>query len=324
MAQGIQGEVGNLNHQRVHIVAEHEKLLGLKIVAIIIIALGIVLFLGALYTVVTRSDAIIDNVRIFSLLDVMVAADVLAAVAGLFFFVGFGMWFLRGWAKSILLVLSMLSIVLYPLTGLLLISSVAENEWEVETSEIVSAIFTVLGIILSMFFLWYLSRPKVVLAFEAREMSLTKKKIRALEEKIELGRQQCNAGEITKAELSKLRSDCLAEERLLRAKIRHYEKVRLGRERKIKETALKKKEAKEEKLAKEEEKRSEKEEKKAERKAEKEEKKEAKEKKEEKTEEKEETKKKKDKEPKKDKAGQTDKKKRVKSASKKEPKEGEA
>jgi hypothetical protein len=270
---------------RVHIVAEHKKLLGLKIVAIIIIALGIFLFLGGLYAAVTRSDAVIDNVRIFSLMDVMVAAYVLAVVAGLFFLVGFGMWFLRGWAKSILLVLSMLGIVLYPLTGLLLVSSVAENEWKVETSEIVSAIFTVLGIILSVYFLWYLSRPRVVLAFEAREMTLAKKKIRALEEKIELGRQQCNTGEITKAELSKLRSDCLAEERLLRARIRHFEKVRLGRERKIKERLQKKEEAKEEKLEQKEEKRAQKEEKKAEKKAERKEKKKEKEGEDEKSEE---------------------------------------
>lgn len=251
--------------------AERDKSLGVMLVAILSLALGVCMVVVALIALITGSDAIKDNIQIFASLNVVVAVGISVVFAVLFFAVGFGLWYLRGWSKTILLVFSMLGVVLYPLKGLLLASSLASKESEIATSEIINVIFAVLGFVLSAFVLWYLSQPNVILTFEAREMTLTKNRIRALDEKIELGRHQCSAGEITKAELSRLRSDCIAEERLLRSKIRHLEKLRLSRERKLKDTAARKKEAREEKQAKKEEKRAEKKAKKEEKKAEKEE-----------------------------------------------------
>jgi hypothetical protein len=81
-------------------------------------------------------------------------------------------------------------------------------------------------------------------------MVRTKKHIVMLKEKMEIGRKRCNEGEISKAELANLRSECLAEERVLKGRIRHFEKVRLVRERKIKDRLEKKKKAKEERIEK--------------------------------------------------------------------------
>ncbi len=67
---------------------------------------------------------------------------------------------------------------------------------------------------------------------------------------MERGRKRCADGEISKAELSKLRSECLTEERDLKGRIRHFDKVRLVRERKIKDRLEKKEKAREEKLRK--------------------------------------------------------------------------
>ena len=104
---------------------------------------------------------------------------------------------------------------------------------------------------------------------------LTKRKISAIEHKIHLGKQRCNAGEMSKAELANLRSECLTKEKVLRGRIRHLDKIRLGRERKQKEAEDRKVERWEEKQARKEKKKAEKEEKKAEKEIEKEKGKEA-------------------------------------------------
>ncbi len=274
--------------------AEHDKAndkpFVVTILAIISLALGISGIVGALIALVIGSDIIIGNIQILASLDLTVGAIVSIIFAVLFIVIGYGLWKLMGWPKTILLVISMLGVVIFPLRSLLLASSLyslSKEGSKIETSEIIAMILTVLGVIFSVFILWYLSRPGVILAFEAKEMTSLKKRIRGLEERIELGRQRCNAGEISKAELSRLRSDCIAEERLLRARVRHFEKVRLSRERKIKEKLKSKEEARKEKEAKMEEKWAEKEARKEEKEAEKEEKREEKEaKKEEKKEEK--------------------------------------
>jgi colicin import membrane protein len=76
---------------------------------------------------------------------------------------------------------------------------------------------------------------------------------------------------MSKAELAKLKAECLAKEKVLRGKIRHLDKVRLGRERKQKEAEERIVKRWEEKQAKKEEKKVEKEERKAEKELEKEE-----------------------------------------------------
>jgi len=271
--------------------AEHDKADDkpniLMLLAILSLILGICSIAGALFALVTGSDIIMGNIQILASLDLNVGAIVSILFAVLFIVIGIGLWYLMGWPKTILLVISMLGVVIFPLKGLLLASSLADKHFKMNSSDIFAVIFSFLGVLLSVFILWYLSRPGVILAFEAKEMTSIKKRIRGLEERIELGRQRCNAGEISKAELSRLRSDCIAEERLLRARIRHFEKLRLSRERKIKEKLKSKEEAKEKKEARREEKEAEKEEKREEKEAKKEEKRKAKEEKAEEEEEKE-------------------------------------
>lgn len=290
----------------------HDKPFVVTLLAILSLVLGICSIVGALIALAIDSDIIIGNIQILASLDLTVGAMVSLIFAVLFIVIGFGLWKLMGWPKTILLVISMLGVIIFPLKGLLLASSLADKHFKMDSSDIIAVIFSFLGVILAVLILWYLSRPKVILAFEAKEITSLKKRIRGLEERIELGRQRCNAGEISKAELSRLRSDCIAEERLLRARVRHFEKLRLSRERKIKEKLKSKEEARKEKEARREEKEAEKEEKREEKEAKKEEKKKAKEE-EEKAEEEEE----KEKEP----EEEVKKKKKVKKVKKEEPEE---
>ncbi len=301
--------------------AEHDKAEDkpfiMTLLAILSLILGICSIVGALIALVFGSDIIIGNIQILASLDLTAGATVSIIFAVLFIIIGFGLWKLMGWPKTILFVISMLGVVIFPLKGLLLASSLADKHFKMDSSDIFAVIFSVLGVIFSVFILWYLSRPGVILAFEAKEMTSLKKRIRGLEERIELGRQRCNAGEISKAELSRLRSDCIAEERLLRARIRHFEKLRLSRERKIKEKVKSKEETRKEKEAKKEKKWEEREARKEEKEAEKEEKREEKEaKKEEKKKAKEEEEKEKEPEEAKEEV-----KKKVKKIKKEEPEE---
>ncbi len=276
----------------------------------------------ALHALITGSDDIIDNIQIFASINLMVVIIVNLLIAVLFLSIGLGLWFLRGWSKTILSIISGLGVVIFPLKGLILASALAGKHFKMNTSDIVAVIFSVLGVILSVLILWFISRPEVTLAFEAREMDLIKGKIRSTEEKIALGRKRCSEGEISKAELSKLRSDCTVEERLLRGKIRHLEKLRLSRERAIKEKSEKKEEKKKERAAKKEEKLAQKEEEKAE----KIEKKRAKEEKEKEEKKPEKLKKKKVKKPEKaeeEEKEEVKKKKRAKKTAEKKPGEGE-
>ncbi len=236
-----------------------EKQWGVVILSILSLVLGIAMIACGIFSLITDSNSIFENIRLLASFD-LAAASVTAVILSIpFFFIGLGLWFLRGWAKTMLTALAAMGIIYFVLSGLLLASSVS-GEKEASSSEKVGSIITALGILFSIFIIWYFTRQSLILTFEAKEMNLTRRRIRALEEKIELGRQRCNAGEISKAELSKLRSDCLAEERLLRAKIRHFEKLRLSRERKIKEKKEGKIKALEEREAKREKKRAEKEE----------------------------------------------------------------
>ncbi len=227
--------------------------------AILSFALGFAMVASAIFSIVTDSASIFDNIRLLSSLDLAFASIAVVILSVPFFFIGIGLWFLRGWAKTILTAIASLGIIYFVLSGLLLASALSD-EGEITTSDMIGAVITAIGIVISLFIIWFFTRQSMILSFEAKEMKLTKRKIRALEKKIELGRQRCNAGEISKAELSKLRADCLAEERLLRARIRHFEKVRLTRERKIKDRIKSKKKAKKEKEEKREKKRAEKEE----------------------------------------------------------------
>jgi hypothetical protein len=206
-----------------------------------------------------------DVVNISSITTVSV---IFLLFAVLFILIGFGMWFLWGWTRALLLIFVSLCVILDPLRLAFLLSSTSGKEWA--TIDIRDLLVFLISIALSVISLWFLSRPQVISAMEAGEMTRVKKHIRSTKERIELARMQCNAGEMTKAELAKIRADCLEEERSLRAKKRHLEKLRLNRERKLKERAKLREEARKEKMERREEKRAEKEEKKAEREAKKE------------------------------------------------------
>jgi hypothetical protein len=162
--------------------------------------------------------------------------------------------------RTIILVIAGLGAVFYPLKGLLLVATFADPDYGITGDDMISVVLTILGIIFSIIIIFILTKQEVILAFEANEMVRIKRRIAHTKEKMAIGRKRCNEGEITKAELSKLRSECLTEERDLKGRIRHFEKVRLTRERKIKERLDKKKESKEKKKAKIDEKKAQKEE----------------------------------------------------------------
>lgn len=88
------------------------------------------------------------------------------------------------------------------------------------------------------------------------------RELKLIEEKIEVNRQKCEAGEITKGDLKNRKTKFLTDSRLIRGKIRRLEKIRLNEERRVKELATRKKEKKKEKAKKKEEKKLKKEEKK--------------------------------------------------------------
>ncbi len=244
--------------------AKHEKgrdkPMGVVLLTILSFALGVLMVIGGVSLLVLDLDAIEGVIPIIASLEIAVRVIILLVFAALFLTIGIGLWSLKGWAKSILLVITILDIVIFPA---ILAFSLANIGGEISTLEITGMLLKVFGIVLSLVILLYILRVKVILAFEAREMTFIKKRILVLKERVELAREECNAGEIKKAELSQLRSDCVVEERVLRGKLRHLEKLRLSRERKLKDKAEKKKEAKVEKKEEKEEKREEKEEKKA-------------------------------------------------------------
>ena len=173
---------------------------------------------------------------------------------------GYSLWRMVGISRTIIMAISGLGIVFYPLKALIMASELLQPNHEITGSEAISAVLTVLGIFFSLFVLLVLSRQEVILAFEANEVVRIKRRLVHLREKMEVGRKRCAEGEITKAELSKLRSECLTEERELKGRIRHFDKVRLARERKIKDRLEKKEKAKEEKAKRRKEKMEEEEE----------------------------------------------------------------
>jgi hypothetical protein len=218
------------------------------LVVLLPITLGIYMIVTAVHAMVTETEYILDGILVLASLDSF-SAGILSLIIGIVFFIlGFGLWNMMGWSRIIILSFAGLGVVFYPLRGLVLASNLADSGHVVVTAEIVSGILTIMGIVISIIVLMILSRQEVILAFEANEMVRTKKRIVLLKEKMEIGRKRCNEGEITKAELSNLRSECLAEERVLKGRIRHFEKVRLVRERKIKDRLEKKIKAKEDKI----------------------------------------------------------------------------
>jgi hypothetical protein len=231
-----------------------------------LLAVGIYMAIISVHALITGSEY--EGILVLESLDSTTSALVSVIFGVIFFILGFGLWNMMGWTRAVILIFAGLGVVFYPLRGLLIAANLSDP---VLTSEIIGIIFTVLGILFSIFVLLILSKQEVILAFEANEMVRIRRRIGFLNEKMEIGRKRCNEGEISKAELSNLRSECLAEERMLKGRIRHFEKVRLGRERKIKERLEKKKKSKEEKIEKRMEKKAEKEEKKKEKEEEEEE-----------------------------------------------------
>ena len=63
----------------------------------------------------------------------------------------------------------------------------------------------------------------------------TEKEIETLSKKLELQRKRQEVGEITKAEFSKFKAKMDTKERELRSRIHRYQKLRVTRERRLKE-----------------------------------------------------------------------------------------
>jgi hypothetical protein len=231
------------------------------LVVMIIMAIGIYMAIISVHALITDSQY--EGILVMESMDSITTAIISTVLAVIFFILGYTLWKMVSISRIIILSFAGLGAVLYPLRGLVLASEMTQKGHEITGGEVISSILTVLGIIISIFTLLILSRQDVILAFEANEMVRIKKLLGFLKEKMEIGRKRCNEGEITKAELSKLRSECLAEERVLKGRIRHFEKVRLVRERKIKERLEKKEKAKEERIKSRQEKKEEKEERKA-------------------------------------------------------------
>jgi hypothetical protein len=254
-----------------------DKSIGIVILTVFCFALGVFALATAIIALVFGSDTIANVSSMLGSLDAIFVGTIGIVFACLFFAIGVGFRFLRGWAKSILLVLTALGVILYPLRLALFTATLTRQKTKINNPDIISLVMMIIGAVLSLFIVWYISRQKLILTFEAREMELIERKIKTLDERIELGRQRCNAGEMSKAELRELRSDCKEKESVLRGKKKHLEKLRLSRDRKLKEKAKAKEKAKkdkrtrkEEKKVEREEKKSEREEKRAEKKAEKE------------------------------------------------------
>jgi hypothetical protein len=234
------------------------------IVVLLIMAVGVYMALVSVHALVTGSEYVIEGILILTYLDSFSAGILSLVMALIILILGFSLWNMMKESRMIILAISGLGTVFYPLKALVLASELTQKGHVITGPETISSILTVLGIFFSLFVLLTLSRQEVILAFEANEVVRIKRRLAYLKEKMERGRKRCADGEISKAELSKLRSECLTEERDLKGRIRHFDKVRLVRERKIKDRLEKKKKAKEEKLKKKAKKEEEAEEKKAE------------------------------------------------------------
>jgi hypothetical protein len=248
-----------------------DRPLGIKLITIFLFVMGCFLIVLASSAFVLDSDILEWVAPAVSNVERMAQFEIALLYGIGFITFGYEFWRLRGTTKIVISIVSGFIIVLYPLRLALILSSVADNKWIFETSDTVGIIVTAVGIPLSILIVWYLMKQEVNLLFEAQELKRTGQKIRTIEEKIEFGRIRSHSGEITKAEFAELKKECAEKERRLRARIKHLKKVRLNRERKIKDKEKAKKEGKEEKLARKEEKKAIKDEKKAEKEAKKEE-----------------------------------------------------
>lgn len=247
---------------------------GVLLVAILALALLTAIVIATLHAAISGSMDVIDSFSMLTSQDIWVMGIAAGIFAVVFFLMFLGLLFLRGWGRAMVLVFGLLGLVVYSLKAIINISTLAgqlDDSAGINTSDLVVFAASVGTVVLLVVILRHLSRPNVILAFEAEEVVLIKRKISAIERRIHLGKQRCNAGEMSKSELAKLKAECLAKEKVLRGRIRHLDKVRLSRERKQKEAEDRIVKRREEKQARKEEKRAEKEERKAEKELEKEE-----------------------------------------------------
>ncbi|UCE74387.1 MAG: hypothetical protein JSV56_01425, partial [Methanomassiliicoccales archaeon] len=107
--------------------AEHDKAgdrpIVLVLFSVMLFALGIVMVIIAIHAIVSGSDTNLDYILVLASLDVMIAAIMSVIFAIILFVIGLGLWNLRGWSKSILMVFTGLGVVIFPLKGLLMASS---------------------------------------------------------------------------------------------------------------------------------------------------------------------------------------------------------
>jgi hypothetical protein len=245
---------------------------GVLLVAITALALLAAIVIVTLHAAFTGNGDVIDSFSLLSSQDIWVMGILAGIFAVIFFSIFIGLLYLRGWSRALVMIFGLPGVVVYLFKSIILISSIVSqilDEVEVSASDIIVLASALGTIAVAVMALWYLSRPKVILAFESQEVVLTKRKIGAIERKIQWGKQKCNAGEMSKAELAKLKAECLVKEKVLRGRIRHLDKVRLARERKQKEAEDRAVEKWEEKQARKEKKEAEKEERKAEKEQEK-------------------------------------------------------
>jgi len=201
------------------------------LVALLALALGIVIEVSY-YAVITGNDDFINSFTMLSTQNTSVLAYISFFFMWMFFIMFIGLIYLRGWGRVLVMVVGLPGIVVYSFKSILLFSYIIGDimdNVEVDATEVIVLASSLGAIAVAMMTVWYLSRPNVILAFEAREVVLIKRKMGAIERKMHMGKQRCNAGEMSKSELAKLKADCLAKEKVLRGRIRHLDKVRLAR-----------------------------------------------------------------------------------------------
>jgi hypothetical protein len=164
------------------------------IVVLLIMAVGVYMALISVHALATGTEYVVDGILVLTYLDSFSAGILSLFIAAIILILGFSLWNMVKESRMIILAISGLGTVFYPLKALILASELTQEGHVVTGSETVSAILTVLGIFFSLFVLLTLSKQEVILAFEANEVVRIRRKLILLKEKIERGRKRCAEG----------------------------------------------------------------------------------------------------------------------------------
>jgi hypothetical protein len=245
------------------------------LVALLTLALSLSLIIALLHAIISGDMDVVDSFSMLSSMGIWVMGFFAGFFSVIFFIMFMGLLYRQGWGRVMVMIFGLPGVVIFAFKSIISVSfieSQVRDNVAVDASEYLVLASSIGLIAVSLLSIWYMGKPDIILAFEAQEVELTKRKIAGLERRIRWGKEQCNAGKMSKAELAKLKAECLAKEKVLRGRIRHLDKVRLARERKQKETEDRAVERWEDRQAKKEKKKAEREERKAQKELEKEEK----------------------------------------------------